>query len=70
MTRIHEDAGSIPAPLRGLRSWGGREPWCRLQMWLRSNTAVVVVQAGRCSSDSTPSLGTFLGCGPKKQKVK
>ena len=39
-------------------------------MRLRSGVAVAVVQAGICSSDWTPSLGTFIchGCGPKKQK--
>ena len=30
-----------------------RELWCSLQPWLRSGTAVVVVQAGSCSSNST-----------------
>ena len=37
-------------------------------MCLGSHIAVAVVQASSCSSDSTPSLGTFIccGCGPKK----
>ena len=37
-------------------------------MQLRSRVAVAVVEAGNCSSDSTPSLGTSM-CregGPKK----
>ena len=41
-------------------------------MRLRSHVAVAVVQAGRCSSDSTPRLGTSI-CrrgGPKKKKRK
>ena len=48
------------------------EPWCRSQIRLRSGVAVVVAQAGSCSSDSTPSLGTSIygGCGHKKQKKK
>ena len=41
-------------------------------MWLGSGVAaaVAVVQAGSCSSDATPGLGTSLGhrCGPKKQR--
>jgi len=34
--------------------------------------AVAVVQAGSCSSDSTPGLGNPMchGCGPKKEKTK
>ena len=38
-------------------------------MRLRSHVAVAVVQAGRYSSKSTPSLGTSICCGfsPKKQ---
>ena len=39
-------------------------------MWLRSGTAVALVEADSCSSDSTPSLGTSIcfRCGPKKTK--
>ena len=41
-------------------------------MWLRPGIAVSVVQAGRYSSDSTPSLGTPIchRCGPKMKKKK
>ena len=41
-------------------------------MQLRSDVAVAVVQASRCSSDSTPSLGTSIccRCGPKKEKKR
>ena len=46
------------ASLRGLRSQRCRELWCRSQMRLRSGVAVAVAEAGSCSSDSTPSLGT------------
>ena len=40
---------------------------CRSQMQLRSQVAGA--QAGSCSSNLIPSLGTSicLGCGPKKQ---
>ena len=43
---------------------------CRLQTRLRSHVAVAVVQAGSCSSSSTPGLGTSLccQCSPKKAK--
>ena len=39
-------------------------------MRLGSCIAVVVAQAGSCSSDLTPSLGISVccGCGPKMQK--
>ena len=48
------------APLSGLRIWCCRELWCRSQMWLGSGIAVALVQAGGCSSNSTPSLGTSM----------
>ena len=56
----------------GLRIWRYRELWCRLQMCLRCHVAMAVIQAGSCSSDLTPSLGTSvcLRCGPKKKKKK
>ena len=48
----------------------------RLQMWLRSQVAVVLAQAGGYSSDWTPSMGTSI-ChghsprnGKKRQKQK
>uniref|UniRef100_A0A8C3WX78 Uncharacterized protein n=1 Tax=Catagonus wagneri TaxID=51154 RepID=A0A8C3WX78_9CETA len=42
------------------------------QMRLGSGVAVAVVQAGSCSSDSTPSQGTSICCGynPKNTKKK
>ena len=60
------------ASLSGLRIHHCCELWCRSQMQLRSRVAVAVVQAGSCSSDSTPSLGTSIccRCGPKKAKSK
>ena len=41
-------------------------------MWLGSCVAVIVVTAGSCSSDLTPSLETSTchGCGPKKKKQR
>ena len=58
------------ASLCGLRIQHCRDLWCRSQLWLGSRIAVTVAQAGSCSSDSTPSLGTSIccGCGPKKTK--
>ena len=45
-TSTHEDAGSIPALISGLRTWHCCELWCRLQTWLGSRIAAAVVQAG------------------------
>ena len=43
-------------------------------MWLRSGVALAVAGtvAGSCSSNSIPSLGTFIccKCSPKKTKKK
>jgi len=60
------------ALLSGLRIRCCCELWCRLQIWLGSYIAMAMVQAGNCSSDLTPSLGTSicLRCDPKKQKKK
>ena len=59
------------ASLSGLRIQSCHELWCRLQMRLRSDVAVALVQAGGYNSDSTPSLGTSIcrRCGPKKTKT-
>lgn len=48
------------------------ELWCWSQTRLGSCIAVAVVEAGSCSSDLTPRLGTFIccECSPKKQKIK
>ena len=71
LTRIHEDAGSIP-DLAHLRIWHCHQLWCRLQTWLGSGIAVALVQVGSCSSDWTPSLrtSTYRRCDPKKSKKK
>ena len=57
------------ALLSGLRIRHCHELWCRSQAWLGSCIAVVVAQAGSCSSDSNLSPGTSIccGCSPKKQ---
>ena len=61
---------SFLASFNGLRILYCRELWCRSQRRLRPRVAVAVVQADSCSSDLTPSLGTFIchRCGPKRQK--
>jgi len=58
----------------GWRSGGavshGAVSWCRLQTWLGSRVAEVVMWASSCSFDSTPSLKTYM-CyryGSKKAK--
>ena len=63
--------------VRSLVSISGLRIQCCCELWRRSQTklgaciAVAVVWAGRCSPDSTPSLGTSIccECGPKKQKT-
>ena len=57
------------ALLSGLRIQHSHKLWCRSQIWLRSHIAV---QAGSCSSNSTPSQGTSIcrRCGHKKRKKK
>ena len=72
-TRNHEVAGLIPGLASDqARIWRCRELWCMSQTQLGSCVAVAMAVAGNCSSDSAPSLGTFIccGCGPKKQKKK
>ena len=53
-----------------MKTWVCHELWCRLQMRLGSCVAVAMVQAGSCSSDWTPSLGTFIHLKKKKKKKK
>ena len=58
------------ASLSGLKMRRCRELWCRLQ--LRCHVAVAVVEAGSCSSNPTPSLGTAMchRCGSEKTPPK
>ena len=42
LTSIHEDVGSIPGTLSGLRIWCCHELWCRSQTWLGSHATVAV----------------------------
>ena len=69
-TGNHEVAGSIPGLLSGLGIQHYCDLWYRSPVRLGSRVAVALAQAGSCSSDSTPSLGTStcLGCSPRKDK--
>ena len=58
------------ALLSGLRIQCCCELWCRSQVQLRSHVAAAIVQAGSCSSNSTPSLVTSICQGSKKQTNK
>ena len=72
LTSIHEDVVRSLALLGGTGIWHCREMWGRSKMWLGFHVAVAVAQAGSCSSDSTPSPGTSIGCryGSKEKKKK
>ena len=69
-TSIGKDAGSILALLSGLGIQHCHELSCRSQMQLRTQVAVAVAQASRCSSDMAPGLGNSVCCryGPKKSE--
>ena len=68
-TSICEDVGSIP----GLSQWVGDQALIAVSCGVscRHSSDPKLLQAGSCSSDSSPSLGTSTGhwCGPKKQKT-
>ena len=73
-TSIHENVSFVPdlVHLSELRIQHCHELWCSSQTQLRSCVVVAVAQAGSCSSNQIPSLGTSIchGCGPKKWKKK
>ena len=66
-TRILEGAVGSLALLSRLRIRRCRKLWSRLQTQLGARVALAVVQAGSCSSDLSPSLGTSMchRCSPK-----
>ena len=49
--------------LSGLRIRRCQELWCGSETRLGSGIALAVTSANSCSSYSTPSQGTSLGCG-------
>ena len=70
-TSTHEDLGLISGHAQWFRIQCCCELWCGLQMQLRSDAAVAVAQASRCSSDLTPILGKLpyaIGVALKRQK--
>ena len=69
-TSIHEDVVQSLVFLIGLRIQHCSELCCRSQTRLGSCIAVAVAQAGSCSSDLTPSLGTSICCRCSLKKTK
>ena len=70
LTSTPENVGLIPGLAGGLRIHCCCKLQHKLQMCLGSGVAVAVLEASSCSSDSTPSLGTYI-ChryGSKKKR--
>ena len=63
---VHEDTGSVPGFVQRAEdpAWLG----CGCRCSCGSHVAVPAEEAGSCSSDSTPGLGTSIcrRCGPKR----
>ena len=71
LSSIHEDAGSIPAPLRGLRIQHCHELQCRSQMQLGSGVAVAVARLAAATLIWSLAWEFICcGCGPKKERKK
>ena len=72
LTSIHKDLVLIPGLTQCVKNLALPQAAAQSQIWPGSGIAEAVVQASRCSSDSTPSLGTSMchRCGPKKKKEK
>ena len=71
LTSIYEDSGSIPGLSQWSKIWRCCEQWYRLQTQLRFGVAMAMVYTGRCTSNSTPSLGTYMchGCSSKRDRL-
>ena len=70
LTGIHEE-GLVPGLAHCIRIWHCRELQCRSKTHLVACIAVAVAQAGGCSSNLIPSLGTSIchGCGLKSKYI-
>ena len=70
LTRILEDAGSIPGLAQWVESRRCRELWCKPQMRSGNCIAVAEAQAGSYSSDQTPAWEPPYAAGAALKKQK